>query len=357
MTTTNTDIIIIGAGLTGLTLAYYLSKTDYNFVILEARDRIGGRILTKENEKTTSIELGATWFANQHTEVLNLLDQLGLKLFDQVLGNTAIYEPVSTNPAQIVELPKNQTPSYRLKGGTSKLTEALSGFINPEYILLNQAVKSISRAKNKTIVTTHQNSQFTANYVVSTLPPHLLNNTVSVTPKLENSFCEVAQKTHTWMGESIKVGLTYKEAFWQKDNLSGTIFSNVGPIPEMYDHSNKQNNQFALKGFLNGNFFKISKQERLEAILNQLEKYYGSQARAYLSYEETIWKLEKYTSTDYDDIILPHQNNGDAVFHQTYLENSLFIAGTETSSQFSGYMEGAVRSAQYVFNQLTKKRL
>lgn len=39
------------------------------------------------------------------------------------------------------------------------------------------------------------------------------------------------------MGESIKVGLTYATPFW-REKSSETIFSNVGPIPEMYDYSN-----------------------------------------------------------------------------------------------------------------------
>ena len=39
------------------------------------------------------------------------------------------------------------------------------------------------------------------------------------------------------MGESIKVGLTYATPL-EREKSSETIFSNVGPIPEMYDHSN-----------------------------------------------------------------------------------------------------------------------
>lgn len=53
------------------------------------------------------------------------------------------------------------------------------------------------------------------------------------------------------MGESIKVGLTYATPFW-REKSSETIFSNVGPIPEMYDHSNAEETYFGLMGFLNG---------------------------------------------------------------------------------------------------------
>ena len=41
----STDILIIGAGVTGLTTAYHLRHTDLDINILEARERIGGRTL------------------------------------------------------------------------------------------------------------------------------------------------------------------------------------------------------------------------------------------------------------------------------------------------------------------------
>jgi monoamine oxidase len=159
------------------------------------------------------------------------------------------------------------------------------------------------------------------------------------------------------MGESIKIGLTYETPFWKNSKLSGTIFSNAGPIPEMYDHSNYENNKYALKGFLNGNYYRISKEERLKLILNQLEKYYGEQVHNYISYEELVWKNEKFTSTEYNDLVLPHQNNGEEIFQQGFLNDQLFIAGTETSPNFSGYMEGAVRSAMSVFSRINTIQL
>ena len=135
--------------------------------------------------------------------------------------------------------------------------------------------------------------------VLSTLPPYLFNESIKVTPELPNELTSIAKQTHTWMGESIKVGLTYKEPFWRKDNLSGTIFSNVGPIPEMYDHSNYEDNRFGLKGFFNGNYHSVSREERLAMVLNQLNKYFGEVVNDYMTYEETVWAKEKYTYKPY----------------------------------------------------------
>ena len=99
------------------------------------------------------------------------------------------------------------------------------------------------------------------------------------------------------MGESIKVALRYKQPFWRTEGKSGTIFSNVGPIPEMYDHSNLEDTQYALKGFLNGAYHIASREERQEIVLKQLSKYYGEQVRSFDAYEESIWRKEQYPGT------------------------------------------------------------
>jgi len=59
-------VIIIGAGLSGLLTGYRLKKEGIPFKILEARNRVGGRINTVNGINNTPIEMGATWFTNQH---------------------------------------------------------------------------------------------------------------------------------------------------------------------------------------------------------------------------------------------------------------------------------------------------
>ena len=127
METKKADLIIIGAGLTGLALAYYLREESINIHLIEARERKGGRIQTKYASAAAPLEMGATWFGRTHHQVVGLLTELQLGSFEQLLGERAIYEPISTSPHQIVQLPASpsapnisQHPALPFHGGGSQ---------------------------------------------------------------------------------------------------------------------------------------------------------------------------------------------------------------------------------------------
>jgi len=344
-----TKITIIGAGLTGLTLAYLLKKNGIDSTIVEARDRIGGRIFTSRKEGGAPQEMGATWLGKKHLLVTKLLEELGLGIFEQTLGDRAIYEPISTSPPQLVTLPPNDDPSFRIQGGSDQLINALAKSLDAQSLFLSNPVIEINQNENGIAVHTGTHV-FHSEYVVSTLPPFLLVEKIKTNPSLPESLLSVARSTHTWMGESIKVGLNYAKPFWRTEKSSGTIFSNVGPIPEMYDHSNYEDNLFGLKGFFNGAYFSVTRAERLKMILAQLEKYFGPVVRDYKSYEEVVWRNEPFTFAPYSQHVLPHQNNGHQIFRATYFNQRFFIAGSETAKNCPGYMDGAVNSAKFVLD-------
>jgi len=341
-------VIIIGAGLTGLTLAYQLEKKGVASLIIEARDRIGGRIHTLYAEGQPPMEMGATWLGKKHTALTRLLKELDIKIFEQRLGDRAIYEPISTSPPQLVQLPPNDEPSYRIAGGSQSLIQQLHDRLSISELKLGEAAHKIKEEGDQIVIHTDQGA-YRGRVVVSTLPPNLFVNNVTVTPSLPQDLINIATATHTWMGESIKIGLTYEKPFWRTDKSSGTIFSNVGPIPEMYDHSNIEDTAYALKGFLNGAYHSVTKEQRLSMIMAQLKKYNLPDIEKHTSYHETVWKNESHTFSNYEDHVLPHQNNGHGIYRQPLLNGKLYIAGSETASQYPGYMDGAVRSAEYVF--------
>ena len=351
------DIVIIGAGLTGLALAYFLRASPLSIHIIEARERLGGRILTTTTPSGHKVEMGATWLGKKHTELTTLLQELDLDIYIQNLGATAIYEPISTSPPQIVELPPNTDPSYRIEGGSTQLIDRLYQQLSSHTtISLTDVVSSIHVDKGA-VRLEHTNGPTESKLVITTLPPYLLANTIDIEPPMNDKLQKLLNNTHTWMGESIKVGFTYAESFWKSNKLSSTIMSNVGPIPEMYEHSDHKGKHHSLMGFLNGVYHNLTKAERRELCLQQLEKYYGSIVRSYLTYDELVWREEPYTHSHYHQHMLPHQNNGHKRYRAIIDDGQLIIAGSETARAHPGYMDGAVSSAREVADTILTHKL
>lgn len=72
------DVIIIGAGVAGLAAGAELASSGHSVLILEARDRIGGRVWTRhEPEVSAPVELGAEFIHGEIPETFELLQEVG----------------------------------------------------------------------------------------------------------------------------------------------------------------------------------------------------------------------------------------------------------------------------------------
>lgn len=69
------DVIVIGAGLSGLSAAKVCHDKGLNVLVLEARDRVGGQTLSDES----GYDLGGSYFIQEHRNLFNLIAELGLK--------------------------------------------------------------------------------------------------------------------------------------------------------------------------------------------------------------------------------------------------------------------------------------
>lgn len=345
----NANVVIIGGGFSGLLIAYLLQKEDLSFRILEARNRLGGRIYTLRSDGDPPIELGATWLGKKHKHLLELLNHLDIDICKQYMGSKGYYEPMSVTPPQLVDLPPPEEPSYRIAGGTDHIIQVLADSLDQGQIHLGQAVRTIRKTDDRLEIQTG-GELFKTDFAISTLPPKLLVDSIDFSPSLPDEFTDIASQTHTWMAESIKVALTFREPFWRNSDSSGTIFSNVGPVSEMYDHSS--NNRYALIGFMIDAYHAVSRERRKRLVLNQLRRFYGGKVDSYLSYRELVWCNEPFTYCNYDQPVIPHQNNGHSIFQEYFLDQRLLIAGAETAAEFPGYMDGVVESARRTVRQL-----
>ncbi|MBJ7881673.1 flavin monoamine oxidase family protein [Gelidibacter salicanalis] len=342
-------IIIIGAGLSGLLTAYRLKIAGIPFKILEARERIGGRIHTVFGTKNTPVEMGATWFGAYHTHLMALLQELDVHYYEQYMEGTVFFQPFSTSPAQSMQLPSQQA-SYRISSGTSHLIDILYKKLDPEDVLCHQSVKAITFQNNAVIV--KATDVFEPSHVVLAIPPKLWSKKIVFTPTLPDQLKHIAQHTHTWMEDSIKVAVTYAEPFWRQKQISGTLFSNTGPITEFYDHCNRGVSTFALCGFINSSFKHLSTVERRAKVVTQITTVFGRQAEEFMDYKECIWSEEADTFEVSETPLFPHQNNGHPIFGNSFYDDRLFISSAEASSEFPGYMDGAVHSGNTTAKKL-----
>jgi len=344
------QIIILGAGLTGLNLARKLEAVGNPVTILEARERLGGRIFTKSSANNTKIEMGATWLGPQHTHLVALLRELDIQVFEQYMEGITYFQPFGTSPPQAVELPP-QSPNYRIASGTTTIIEKLAGKLNHSTIHLNQPIKQLDFSGQSVRVHTLDQT-YEGDLVVSALSPALLVNSIRFSPSLPAQVEEVMRQTQTWMRDSIKAGVVFERPFWREKKLSGTLFSNVGPLNESYDHTSFDESGFAMKGFVNEAFATLPTEEREERVKNQLAEVFGSEASVPLAYEEMVWSQEAFTKGADGADLFPHQNNGHEVYQKSFFDDRFFIAGSETSPHFGGYMEGAIYSSNMVAEKL-----
>src|SRR5687768_5974587 len=75
------DVVVIGAGLAGLTAARELARDDRSVVVLEARHRVGGRVLNRPIGGGEESEAGGTFAGPTQNHILGLATELGIGTF------------------------------------------------------------------------------------------------------------------------------------------------------------------------------------------------------------------------------------------------------------------------------------
>ncbi|GAA3527670.1 flavin monoamine oxidase family protein [Nocardioides daeguensis] len=88
------DVIVIGAGVTGLTAAWRLAEAGQEVVVLEARDRVGGRLRTDVTDQAgapASFEIGGQWVSPDQDALISLLAELGLPTYPRHRDGDSLY--------------------------------------------------------------------------------------------------------------------------------------------------------------------------------------------------------------------------------------------------------------------------
>jgi monoamine oxidase len=74
------DVCVVGAGYAGLVAARTVARAGRSVVVLEARDRVGGRVHTRKLDDGTLVDIGGTWVGAEHDAIRTLAAEYGIGL-------------------------------------------------------------------------------------------------------------------------------------------------------------------------------------------------------------------------------------------------------------------------------------
>ncbi|HZI55266.1 MAG TPA: NAD(P)/FAD-dependent oxidoreductase [Verrucomicrobiae bacterium] len=271
------DVLIIGGGIAGLAAARCLTEAGVHITLLEARDRLGGRIYS-HHEVQYPVELGAEFVHGRPEELLGLAAEAGAPIvpvqgsfrrkvngswgdagslmakvdhlfarmpadepdqsFQHYLDRTGESEEVkqqafryvegfhAANPALIsvhslirdgrAEEAIEGDHQYRIASGYQHMVRAMMDRSDPENsaMVMNCVVKEISWRKNKVTVHTLR-AEYNAARAIVTLPLGVLkSNSVVFLPALPE---KQNASSFLEMGPVVRVSLCFSEKFWEQD--------------------------------------------------------------------------------------------------------------------------------------------
>lgn len=317
-----------------MAVARLVSKAGRTVRVFEARDRVGGRLLSED-----ALDLGATWFWANEPRVNALNAELGLATHDQSIDGDAMYqnqkvERLSGNPVD--------APAGRWTNGGQSLTTSLHAELPAETVLFHDPVSAIESIEGAVRLTS-ANGQCTASHVVLAVPPSLAIARIEFSPGLDDGFAELARVTPVWMGSTAKVVAHYPSAFWRVDGRSGSAFSHDGPMRELHDMSGPDGSPAAIFGFAGGGAGTAPTEREA---LDQLVALFGPEAAEPTDLIIKDWSVEEWTSPADVGQHTNYQTYGHAAYAQPMLDGRLHWTSTETSPVAPGHVEGALAAAE-----------
>jgi monoamine oxidase len=447
---TSADVIVVGAGFAGLTAARNIVKAGRSVIVIEARDRVGGRVWNHDLGGGQVSERGGTFVGPTQDYLLALAGELGVGTFptydtgDDVYmadGNRTTYSdsgPLGTappDPTTLAEVTADIELMDQLSTGvpvaapwtasnaatydgqtletwidthsvTPRFKELVAAATRPIFgaeprelsmlfvlfyiassgdennagtfernfdtrggaqqsrfiggsqtiglkmaadlgnrVVLNSPVRSIITSGNRATVVSDQLIA-RAKQVIVAVPPALAGR-IDYEPILPMERDQLTQRYG--QGTLTKVAAVYPTPFWRDQGLTGQALSTSGPVSATFDDSPPSGSPGVLFGFVGGDYARqynaMSPSARQSAVLNQFAGFFGSQANSPTAFFDTSWSGEQWTRGC--PVGIPSM--GTLLAYGPWIRQPVGLihwAGTETSTYWNGYMDGAVRSGE-----------
>lgn len=352
---TKTQVAIIGGGLAGLNAARLLHRAGVDFLLLEARNGPGGRILSVNEEGAPDedgFDLGPSWFWPDRQPALGaLVRELRLESFSQNAEGDVVFERMSREAPHRLSGLRQDQQSLRLAGGSGSLIRALVRDLPQERLRFGVRVTKM-RLVDEGIELTGQRADgqeeiTTAAEVIAAVPPRLLAATVRFEPAPERETLRLWQDTPTWMAPHAKFFAIYDRPFWREAGFSGTAQSFVGPLAEIHD-ATTQSGRAALFGFLGVGAHQraeIGEEALTQACLGQLARLFGPEAASPQATLLKDWAADPLTATTEDVTATAHLPGAERAWVAGPWQERLQLAGSEVSATEAGFLAGAVEAS------------
>ncbi|MEZ6015947.1 MAG: FAD-dependent oxidoreductase [Planctomycetota bacterium] len=345
------DAVIVGAGVAGLAAARALAAAGRSAVVLEARERVGGRLRSIHvDEQGARLDLGATWYWPNEARVQRLVRALGVATHaqhrsgDALVHSGARSERIAGNPIDV--------ESGRFTAGAEALAEALARALPAGAVRLGVAVDRIQAVDDRVTAFAGAAAHH-GRHLILAVPPALAVQRIAFEPALPEALVALAATTPVWMGAVTKVVARYATPFWRAHGLAGAAFSQTGPMREVHDMSGADGAPAALFGFVPATYVGQPTPTR-EALLQQLTALFGAEASAPLDLWIQDWRREEFTSPPGVEQQVNYDRFGDRRYGAAALGGRLHWASTETAFESPGHIEGALAAAERAVAAVTR---
>lgn len=352
------DTAIVGAGLCGIALARGLHRQGRAVALFEARDRVGGRILSVPSAGSgLAMDLGPSWFwPSTQPHLAGLIAELKLADIPQHDDGSVLHLSDPDKAPQRIAGNNPYRGAHRLQGGMSQLVDALKADLPASVFHLKHVLTDIDDRGDHVVLRFAVGDdavEIAARHVVVAVPPRLLAERVNFTPALDDATREAMQGAQTWMATQAKVAVAYDRAFWREAGQSGNaaVTHEQAVISEIFDICEGDPAKAALAGFvalspdLRDNF-----RDGLPLLVDsQLVQLFGL-ALDHGEQRYQDWASEAYTCSSLDRASPPNPRTeiANPMLRRAHWGGRLHIGGAETAARSAGYLEGALDSARRI---------
>jgi len=359
-----TSVIIVGAGAAGLTAAYHLQKAGLdNVKILEASDRIGGRIRKDETLADFPIDLGAEWIHGNPENLLNPIVDSDIasevKTVKHDFGQVSVWDGSEI----YLENPDFGAGDHKWVDYTwfDFFNDHLVSTLNGDNTILNCAVISIDYSNDESNVACQNGGTYQADFVVVTASMKLLqNNQITFTPSLPSNYQTAIANFQ--MAPGIKVFMEFNTKFyppalvleqdWTEYSVNESSENYADRI--FYDETfgNPTTTKHVMGMFAYGavadQFVEAPNADVVvDTVLAQLDTMFAGQAStALLNSKVQIWPQEQYVQTAYTRWVT--SSDSSITLMQTPLADKILFAGEALpiDKESWGYAHGAALSGK-----------